>query len=279
MGSNRLNQGICYFFLLVSPIFIVGVLVPRALRTTVLHWVVGGVLFAAMARATWVLGGRAMRSPQQARRLQAIAGSFLVAVFAIIALFWVGLGPPWIATPAENQMRYLVLMAMSAFVSTGIIALRTALSEAGERLYSTLGLGAIVLAGPLYLVWACFEFAISAGVEATGKVPPAFVDLNIVGSLLLFLGGMLTYLATAAISASMGRAGWLKPWTARTFVALNGLASLFLAIRGVGFPDPTALAMPWYANLGFIVGIPAFPFIMPYLLGVVVLRRAGDEPI
>ena len=30
---------------------------------------------------------------------------------------------------------------------------------------------------------------------------------------------------------------------------------------------------------GFVAGIPAVPWIMPFLLGVVVLRRAGDERI
>jgi hypothetical protein len=28
---------------------------------------------------------------------------------------------------------------------------------------------------------------------------------------------------------------------------------------------------------GFIVGIPAVPFIIPFLFGVVLLRRAGDQ--
>jgi len=34
--------------------------------------------------------------------------------------------------------------------------------------------------------------------------------------------------------------------------------------------------MPWYASPGFIVGIPAVPFIIPFLFGVVLLRRAGE---
>ena len=31
------------------------------------------------------------------------------------------------------------------------------------------------------------------------------------------------------------------------------------------------------AHPGFIAGIPAVPWIMPYLFGVVLLRRTGDE--
>jgi hypothetical protein len=32
-----------------------------------------------------------------------------------------------------------------------------------------------------------------------------------------------------------------------------------------------------YTSPGFIVGIPTVPFIMPFLFGVVLLRRAGEE--
>ena len=55
-----------------------------------------------------------------------------------------------------------------------------------------------------------------------------------------------------------------------TFIAL-----LFLMIKGVKYPN--GRVTPWYTNPGFIVGIPAVPFIMPFLLGVVLLRRAGEE--
>lgn len=72
--------------------------------------------------------------------------------FALIALLWVGLGPPWEASAVDNQMRYVVLVSGAAVVAGGCIALKEALNVAGERFYSTLGFGAIILAGPLYLV-------------------------------------------------------------------------------------------------------------------------------
>ena len=61
------------------------------------------------------------------------------------------------------------------------------------------------------------------------------------------------------------------------FTIVNGVALLFLVIRGLQYPDPRALSAPWYTSPGFVVGIPAVPFIMPFLLGVVLLRRAGEE--
>ena len=55
------------------------------------------------------------------------------------------------------------------------------------------------------------------------------------------------------------------------------VALLLLVIRGLHFPDPHALSTPWYTSPGFIVGIPAVPFITPFLFGVVLLRRAGES--
>ena len=40
-----------------------------------------------------------------------------------------------------------------------------ALSEAGERFYATLGFAAIMLSGPLYLIWITFAFGAGFGKE------------------------------------------------------------------------------------------------------------------
>jgi hypothetical protein len=225
----------------------------------------------------WTLSAGAIKAVVQRRRLLGVAGMLLVTPFSLVALLWVGLGPPWVANAAENQMRYLVLIVMATAIAGGFVALREALSEAGERFYATLGFAAIMLSGPLYLIWNSFEFAAYFGKEHTAEVPAAIVSLGDMGDLLLFVAGFLTYLATVAFAASLGRVQLLGRKATRAFMIVNGVALLFLVIRGLQFPDPRALSVPWYINLGFVVGIPAVPFITPYLLGVVLLRRAGDE--
>ena len=59
------------------------------------------------------------------------------------------------------------------------------------------------------------------------------------------------------------------------FAVANVILIALLLMRGLSFPDPRAISTPWYLNLGFIAGIPAVPWIMPYLIGVGLLRRAG----
>jgi hypothetical protein len=266
----------CYWFLFA--IFIVAVILGaiRPLRVSPAYQLIGVIQFAAMALAVWTLGARAITATARGPRLLALAGIFLVTPFALLALLWVGIGPPWEATPAENQMRYLVLSAMSIAIVVGFVVLREALSAVDEKFRSTVGFATILLAGPLYLIFNAFGFGISTVRLHGGETPPAYHDLNAVIDMILFLAGALTYIATAAFAISLGQARWIGRGAARAFTIVSLTALLLLVIRGLHFPDPKALSMPWYASPGFIVGIPAVPFIVPFLFGVVLLRRAGE---
>ena len=52
----------------------------------------------------------------------------------------------------------------------------------------------------------------------------------------------------------------------------NQMRYLVLVIMSIA-----VTSTPWYVRPTFIVGIPAIPWIMPFLIGVVLLRRAGDQ--
>lgn len=262
-----------YVFLCAIPFVTFSIGSIRALRIPLVYRSTGGLLFAAIVLAAWILGARAIGAERLEQRLVAAAGVLLLLPFALVGLFWVGLGPPWEATPPENQMRYLGLSVMAVAVVGGFVVLRQALSDAGERFYCTLGVAGAVLSGPLYLVFNAFELA----TVRTGHDLPGLAVLGEVVSHVLFLAGVLTYLTTAAFAASLGRAGWIRIGASRAYIILNILAVILLALRGLQFPDPAALSTPWYTRPGFIVGIPAIPWLMPCLLGVLLLRRAGDE--
>ena len=272
-----LNRRLSYVFLCIVPFLNFVVVGVRAFRVPGVYQAIGIAYFAAIAIAAWTLGARAIRADAQDRRLLGLAGTLLVTSFALVALLWVGLGAPWQATTAENQMRYLVLIVMTIAIVGGFVVLREALSEAGERFYATLGFAAIMLSGPLYLIWNTFAFGTFFGKEHAGEVPAAIVSLGDTLDVLLFVAAFVTYLATLAFAASLGRVQWLGRKATRAFIIVTFLALLFLMIRGLQYPDPRALSTPWYTNPGFVVGIPAVPFIMPFLFGVVLLRRAGDE--
>src|SRR5207245_11192865 len=83
--------------------------------------------------------------------------------------------------------------------------------------------------------------------------------------------------ATAAFAAALGQVRWLGRGAARAYVIASIVFIILLVMRGVSFPELSDASAPWYVRPGFVAGIPAVPWIMPFLLGVVVLRRAGDE--
>src|SRR5438552_3804529 len=268
---------VSYVFLCIVPFLSFVVVGVRALRVPGVYQAVGVAYCAAIAIAAWALGARAIRADAQYRRLLGLAGTLLVTSFGLVALLWVGLGAPWQATAAENQMRYLVLIVMATAIAGGFVVLREALSQAGERFYATLGFAAIMLSGPLYLIWNTVAFGVCFAKEHAGEVPQALHSLGDIFDVLLFVAGFLTYLATVAFAASLGRVQWLGRRATRAFMIVSGIALLFLVIGGLHYPDPRALSTPWYTSPGFVVGIPAVPFIMPFFFGVVLLRRAGDE--
>ena len=233
-------------------------------------------MFAGIAAAVWIVGARMLRSAASDGRRLALAGVLLVAPLAVISLLWVGIGPPFQATSSENHMRYLVLLASTVFVASGFIALKDVLHDAGERFYSTIGFAASVTAGAAYLV--CISMSLAGTVAPLSKNDGSFTAwLGQFYSALEFVACVTTYIATAAFAASLGQARWLGRGAARAYVIACMVLVLLLVMRGVTFPELSGDTAPWYVRPGFIAGIPAVPWIMPCLLGVVVLRRAGDE--
>lgn len=276
MRVTSITRRVSYVFLCLVPFLLFPLVGVRALRIPGVYQTVGAVLFTAIIIAAWLLGVRAIKGPEGRQRL-ALAGTFLLVPSTLFSLLWIGLASPGEATPVENRMRFLVLVVGSIAVTGGFVVLREALHEAGERVYSTLGSAVNMLAGAAYLVWMSFTLGMVVVRVQAGQIPAAVRAVYDVYDILLFFACILTYLTTAAFATSLGRARWLGRGATRAYVIVSFVALLFLVLRGFSYPDLTASSTPWYLRPAFIAGIPAVPWIMPFLLGVVLLRRAGDE--
>jgi hypothetical protein len=267
---------ISYIFLCALPFLDLVIVGVRALRIPGVYQVIGGVLFAVILIAVWILGAGVFASAAAGKRRLALAGSLLIAPWAIVSLLWVGLGAPFQATITENHMRFLVLLASSIIVPIAFVALKQELYEAAERFYSTVGFAASIPAGVGYFV--CVSMSVAQTMTRLGgdKAPlPVFLE-NLY-SVLEFVAVILTYVATAAFAASLGEARWLRRGAARAYVIACMVLLLLLVMGGLSYPELSASTAPWYVRPGFIARIPAIPWIMPGLLGVVLLRRAGNE--
>jgi hypothetical protein len=210
-----------------------------------------------------------------------VVGALLVAVWSSLTLIG-ALGTPDQATLPENKLRYVVLLVDAIAVASAFMILRDALHDVGERFYSALGFAATVLAAPPYVVFTLTQQLQHRAAERAGSAQLAtegqFVDALSLG--LLLSGAILIYLATASFAAALASCQWIGRRAARICVGTSLLAAACVGVRmgealltsdGPMFGFKHAYSLP-----GFVLAIPAVPWIVPCLLGIGCLRRAGD---
>ena len=138
-------------------------------------------------------------------------------------------------------------------------------------------MAAFLLACALYMIWEAFAFCRYFAMEQGAEIPQAIVALRPFVEVLESFSAALAYVATAAFAASLARTDWLSRKASRAYIIVNVVFVLLIVIKVFWHQDPAAISLPWYTIPGSILGIPALPLIMPSWLGVVLLRRAGDE--
>jgi hypothetical protein len=278
MHTGESNSRLPFFVLCAGLVAVFVLFGVRAKYSPNVYYALAAIQLIVVCLSAWKAGAWAIRAETVERRRLAVAGALLVASWALFS-FLPGIGPPGDQTRTENALRYLILLISSIGIAVGLIVLKEALSEAGERFYSTLGFAAIVLATPLYLIWAIIAVGIFRGpmLVTSAVVPPEIALMADVTGILLFFGGALTYVATAAFAASLGKTQWLGRILTRVCVTASLLALLFLVVRGMQFPVRAEALSHWSTIPGFVVGIPAIPWVIPVLFGVFLLRRAGND--
>ncbi|TMP97860.1 MAG: hypothetical protein E6L07_01660, partial [Verrucomicrobia bacterium] len=106
---------------------------------------------------------------------------------------------------------FLCIVPFLSFVVVGVRALRVpgVYQAVGVAYFAAIAVATIMLSGPLYLIWNTYAFGVFFAKEHAGEVPQALHSLGDTFDLLLFVAGFLTYLATVAFAASLGRVQWL----------------------------------------------------------------------
>jgi hypothetical protein len=160
-------------------------------------------------------------------------------------------------------------------MTIGFVVLKDALYEASERFYSSLGVAAALVAGAAYLICLNISLAQVAMALSGDKSPLPLILMNFY-SAIEFVACVTTYTATAMFAAAMGRVQLLGRGAALGYVAASAILVALIVMRGIAFPEISSRTAAWYTQPGVIAGIPAIPWFMPTLLGVVMLRRAGD---
>lgn len=256
------------------PFVVAGLVAANPIRTGGYHLPVGVIAFAAIAAVVFLFARSGWRSDDG--REMATAGVLFFLPFLLIALLWVGIATPYHTTAAENLIRYEVLVVNSIAVTCAFLFLFRIVSKRGEGYYSTLFLGVSVLAGVSYLVWNCFHAGMWLIRIKNDTVTPHVADMISIFDLFIFFATVLTYVATAFAALSMAKTNLLSSRASKVYLCVSLFAALAVIIRGVTYPgDPRTSSPAGYEIPGILAGIPAMPWVMPCLLGAVLLRRSA----
>ncbi len=273
---NQKSRKISYIYLLSIPVigFILAFNIGySSYKIYVPLWIINSIL---MVYSAWVLGFSKIRSGNKEAALTAKGAFLLIIPFILISMF-AGLGPPpetaikWVETMTEQQVRYFMLVIAGIFIAFGFAILREKLREEGENYYSKLGWMAISIAIPLFIInmlyWGfylseLFKIQVSTGIE---NRPEWFVPIRKLFGLISVVEVSLTYLATALFAISFNITGKIGRTSCRAYVLISCIALLIIVLSAF-FEEQFLIA-------GFIVSIPAVPFIMPYLIALNLLKK------
>lgn len=280
--TSKTSKLVSYIYLLLVPIIaaVLGFGVGHVSYKFYLPvWLLNVTL---MILASWSLGLNVIRQNDEAKCKLATAAFFLIVPWVLISMF-AGLGPPpetateWTASATEQQVRYFMLVISGVSISFGFVNLRERIKSKGENFYSLLTLTAILIAIPLFIInmlyWGFYltELFKIQTTNSTTNLPDWFLPLRQLFGLISVTEVALTYFATFAIAISMRKVGWLSKTSSFLYI-LFSLLALTIIVLSAFFTETFKIP-------GFIVSIPAFPFLMPYFIGANLLRQIGNNTI
>lgn len=278
--NSKTSKLTSYIYLLLVPFIVAGLgfgVGHVSYKLYVPIWLLNVVL---MTIASWSIGLKIIRLNNEEESKLAKAAFFLILPWMLISML-AGLGPPpetaaaWTASAKEQQVRYFMLVASGVFIAFGFAGLRSRLKTEGENYYSLLGLTAILMAIPLFIInmlyWGFylsefFRIQVSTG---TTDLPDWFLPIRQLFGLISVVEVALTYFATFAIVLALRKTGWLSNPSGFLYMLFSMLAFVIIILSAF---FPATLEIP-----GFAVSIPAFPFLMPYFIGVNLLKQAGNR--
>jgi hypothetical protein len=248
------------------------------------------VFVALTAAAIWKVGtaktkaGRVSESPYFLPGLLLAAGPLTLLLGASVT------GEPTAVRPGDYLLNTTAILLGSVILVGGFVVLSVRLWEAGQRLLPVLGLASLLIGAAVWLANLVFRYAVVAsgagglqarvedrawvaneylrGLEGT----PSWMELLLVWTDMLQLAFIiLSYLSAAAFGAALIRAGRLGRVGGGLFVVLN-LTLTVVVVAGIILAGGSLVAA-WTA---YILTAPFMVFIMPYFVGVALMRR-GDH--
>jgi hypothetical protein len=257
--------------------------------------IAGYAVFVALtAAAIWKLGaakeGRVREHPAFVPGVLLAAGPLTLLLGASVT------GEPTAARPGDYLLNTTAILLGSLILVAGFVVLFARLWEAGQRLLPVLGLAGLLAGTALWLANLVFRYAVvasgAAGLQAAVEdrawvayeyLPglrgeTSWMEFVLVWTDMLQLAFvLLAYLASGAFGGALVRTGWLGRVGGHVFVALN-LAPALAVTAGLVLAARGSVAAAWAV---FVLTIPFMVFVLPYFMGVALVRRdyRGDRAV
>jgi len=275
MQINLFKRNISQAYLVLIPFLTFAIVLALGHTSYKIYLPLGLIMMALAVIAAWILGAHAIKNSDAEKRHLVIIASLLIIPWLLLCILS-GIGPPpfdkpeeYVATATEQQVRYSFLLVGGVVATFGFTMLKEKLKKSGEDFYSWIGFIAMMIAAPLFVMNMAYydNFMLETYkirvASSSDKMPEWFSPAHSQFHLITLVEVALTFLATAAFAASLKSAGWFKKAASNVYIIISILC-FFDAILSYFFPA-----------VGIVL-IPALPFIMPYLIGVNLMRRAGN---
>jgi hypothetical protein len=281
MQSKLFKRNLSQFYLTLVPILtlVLGLGVGYVSYKIYLPiWLINVVLMIVSA---WVLGADVIKTGNQEKKHIATCALFFIIPTLLSSMF-AGLGAPpyenpklWVTSATEQLTRYYFLLAMGVLIVFGYAILREKLKSTSGNFYALLGFVAIQIAIPIFLIdmsfWGfyltkLYRIIVASSIQET---PQWVLPLRNQFFYINMIVAALVYLATAAFAMSLKKAGWFKPVASNIYIVIS-LVFFLLNVLPPTLPEP-------FATLNFVVSIPAVPFMLPYFIGINLLRKVGHD--
>ena len=246
------------------------------------------VFVTITAAAILTVGAPQTGQGRPAREGATFLPGVLLAVGPLVLLLGASVtGEPTASLPGDYLLNTTAISLGSVILIGGFLTLAERLWEAGQRLLPVLALAGLLVGAAVWLANLVFRYAVvasgAAGLQARVEDrawvaheylrglsgTPSWMELLLVWTDLLQLAFvLLSYLSAAAFGVAMVRAGWLGRVGGGVFVGLN-LALMVVVLAGIILAGGNLIAA-WTA---YILTAPFMVFIMPYFVGVALMRR------
>lgn len=253
--------------------------------------IAGYAVFAALtAAAIWKVGAAKTHDGYAREHPAFLPGVLLVAGPLTLLLGASVTGEPTAALPGDYLLNTTAILLGSVILVAGFVVLSARLWEAGQRLLPVLGVAGVLAGSALWLANLVFRYAVvasgAAGLQAEVEHrawvaneylrglqgEPSWMEFLLVWTDMTQLAFvLLAYLSTAAFGAALMRTGWLGKGGGSVFVALN-LALALIVTAGIILAGGGSTVAAWTV---FVLTIPFMMFILPYFVGVALVRRGS----